>query len=65
MPEFILSQSHFTSKVAFFLFHGDRMTSCELGLEKASVAAFPLSPIWTSQMGDVVAQPYLSPSMFC
>lgn len=34
MPKLIPSQSHFTSKMAFSLIHGDQMTSCDLAWER-------------------------------
>lgn len=55
MPELIPSQSHFSSKMAFSLIHGDRMTSCDLSRKRPPVAPFPLPSVWTSQMGDVTS----------
>lgn len=61
MPKLIPSQSHFTSKMAFSLSLGDQMTSCDLTWKRPQRLLFPLSSIWTSQMGEILAQPYLTP----
>lgn len=59
MPELIPSQNHFTSKVAFSIFHGDQMTSCELGLERVSVAPFPYDPSGPARWAMLRAGPTL------